>query len=127
MSEQKKILSIVEMGGYPDFAPLFRNLGFQPEKVHAIRKAQVWLKKNKPAVVVSEFHFDPELRDRMSNLESLMATLQRYAPDAKVIVFIDKNHRDRLEKVEARYNVFGALDYPIDEERLKTLLQKADE
>ncbi|OOZ37484.1 hypothetical protein [Solemya velesiana gill symbiont] len=127
MTDQKIILSIVEMGGYPDFAPLFRSLGYQPGKLHAIRKAQSWLKKNKPAVVVSEFHFDPELRDRMSNLESLMATLQRYAPDAKVIVFIDKNHRDRLEKVQARYNVFGALGYPIDEESLKALLQKAAE
>ncbi|MES9962021.1 MAG: hypothetical protein ABW116_00615 [Candidatus Sedimenticola sp. 20ELBAFRAG] len=125
MTEQKIILSIIEMGGYPDFSPVYKSLGYQPEKVHAIRKAQSWLKKNKPAVVVSEFHFDPDLRDRMGNLESLMATLQRYAPDAKVIVFIDKNHRPRLEKVQARYDVFGALDYPVDEQRLRALLETA--
>ncbi len=81
------LLAIVEMGGYPDFTPLYQRLGYRVEKVHAVRKAQAWLKKNQPAVVVTEFYFDPEFRDRMSNLESLMASLQRYAPVAEVIVF----------------------------------------
>ena len=116
------LLSIVEMGGYPDFSPLYRDFGFQPEKLHSIRQAQAWLKRHQPAVVVAEFHFDPELRDRMSNLESLCAALQRYAPEARVIVFIETAHRTRLERVEARYPIFGALDYPVDRERLAALL-----
>lgn len=116
------LLSIVEMGGYPDFGPLYRTAGYRTEKVHSMRKAQVWLKHNRPAVVVAEFHFDPELRDRMSNLESLLAGLQRYAPLAKVIVFIDQAHRGRLEKVSSRYRVDGALDYPIDQASLAALL-----
>ena len=120
-----QLLAIVEMGGYPDFTPLYRRVGFRPEKLHAVRKAQGWLKKNRPAVVVAEFHFDPELRDRMSNLESLFATLQRYAPEARMIVFIDSSHRDRLQGVEARFPVFGALDYPIDEQALAGLLERA--
>ena len=116
------VLSIVEMGGYPDFTPLYRRAGYQPEKVHSMRKAQAWLKKHKAALVVTEFHFDPELRDRMSNLESLLAGLQCFAPEAKVIVFIEKAHRARLERVKARYAVQGALDYPIDDSSLEKLL-----
>jgi len=119
-----KLLSIIEMGGYPNFEPLYKAFGFVPEKVHSMRKAQAWLKKNKPALIIAEFHFDPELRDRMSNIESLMASLQRYAPAAKVIVFIDKSHRGRLEKVQERCPVFGALDYPVDEQELKGLLEQ---
>ena len=118
------LLSIVEMGGYPDFSTLYRRAGFLPEKAHSMRKAQLWLKRNRPAVVVAEFHFDPELRDRMSNLESLLAGLQRYAPAAKVIVFIQQEHRSRLEKVRSRYSVHGALDYPIDEALLEILLEQ---
>ncbi len=117
------LLAIVEMGGYPECAALYQSKGFLPEKVYSVRKAQAWLKKRQPAVVITEFHFDPDLRDRMSNLESLMATLQRYAPEAKVIVFIDREHRPRLEQVEVRYPVFGSLDYPIDEQRLAELLE----
>ena len=116
------LLAIVEMGGYPDFAPLYAQKGYQVEKVHSMRKAQAWLKRNQPDVVVTEFHFDPELRDRMSNLESLFATLQRYAPAARVVVFIDRSHRPRLERVAARHAVAGSLDYPVDREALSRLL-----
>ena len=117
------LLAIVEMGGYPDFSSLYRSAGFSPVKVHSVRKAQAWLKKNRPAVVVTEFHFDPELRDRMSNLESLFATLQRYASEARVVVFIEKAHRPRLQRVEARHPVFASLDYPVDADRLRKVLE----
>ncbi len=74
-------------------------------------------------MVVAEFHFDPDLRDRMGNLESLCATLQRYAPEARLIVFIDKAHRPRLERVMERYPVFAALDYPLDTDLLSAALE----
>ncbi|MES9902514.1 MAG: hypothetical protein ABW168_07510 [Sedimenticola sp.] len=121
---EPQLLSIIEMGGYPDFSDLYRRKGFAPSKVYSIRKAQGWLKKSRPAVVVAEFHFDPDLRDRMSNLESLCAALQRYAPDARLIVFIDKAHRPRLLRMEERYPVFAALDYPIDGALLEGILVK---
>jgi hypothetical protein len=124
MSEAR-LLAIVEMGGYPDFLPLYRRKGYRAEKVHSIRKAQLWLKKHQPEVVVAEFHFDPDLRDRMSTLESLLATLQRYAPEARVIVFIESGHRPRLEKVKDRYPVFAALDYPPGEQQLADVLDQA--
>ena len=89
-----------------------------------MRKAQAWLKKNRPQVVVTEFHFDPELRDRMSNLESLFASLQRYAPEAKVIVFIEKDHRSRLQRSQERCAVYAALDYPVSESSLSVLLDQ---
>ena len=118
------LLAIVEMGGYPDFIPLYKEKGYDVEKLHSMRKAQAWLKRNRPDVVVTEFHFDPELRDRMSNLESLFATLQRYAPGAQVVVFIEKSHRPRLEKVEVRHAVAGALDHPVDREALSRTLEE---
>ncbi len=121
----RKLLSIVEMGGYPDFSSLYLRAGFVPEKVHSVRKAQAWLKNNRPAVLVAEFHFDPELRDRMSNLESLFAALERHAMDTRVIVFINPEHRPRLLLVEQRHRVFGALDYPVDEAALRRLLAQA--
>ena len=119
---QRLLLAIIEMGGYPDFIPLYREKGYRVEKVHSMRKAQAWLKRNRPDVVVTEFHFDPELRDRMSNLESLFATLQRYGLDSRVIVFIEKSHRSRLERVEVRHPVAGALDHPVDPENLSRIL-----
>jgi hypothetical protein len=93
--------------------------------VNSVRKAQSWLKHHKPEVVVAEFYVDPEFRDRLSNLESLLATLQRYASQARVIVLLDRHYLDRLEGVKARYPVFGALEFPIQEGQLDALLGRA--
>jgi len=117
-------LSIIEMGGYPNFAPLYQRFDFQTETLFNMRKAQSWLKKNQPILVVAEFHFDPDMRDRMSTLESLLASLQRYAPNARVITFIEKEFHPRFMAVQTRYpHLIAAVEYPINEDKLKLVLE----
>ena len=70
------LLTIIELGGYPDFSELYRELGFVVHYVNSQRKARVWLKKNTPDVIVAEFNFQSDFRDRISNLETLMAWLK---------------------------------------------------
>ena len=119
-----ELLALVELGGYPNFMPLYKRHGYQVEMVNSVRKAQAWLKQHRPAVVVAEFYVDPQFRDRLSNLESLLATLQRYNISAKVIVFIDQHYLPRLEGVKQRYGIFGALEFPIQEQQLDELLNR---
>ena len=119
-----ELLALVELGGYPNFMPLYKRHGYQVEMVNSVRKAQAWLKHHRPAVVVAEFYVDPQFRDRLSNLESLLATLQRYNISAKVIVFIDQHYLPRLEGVKQRYGIFGALEFPIQEQQLDELLNR---
>ncbi|MBA1330395.1 hypothetical protein QQ73_04190, partial [Candidatus Endoriftia persephone str. Guaymas] len=78
------------------------------------------------AVVVAEFYSDPQFRDRMSNLESLLASLQRYCADAKVIVLIEPQYRPKLEQVMKRYSIFGVVEFPLREERLESLLLQVE-
>lgn len=124
MSVAPLLLAVVEMGGYPSFTALYREAGFQPEVASTMRKAQSWLKSHRPQVVVTEFNFDPEFRDRMSNLESLLATLQRYGCAAKVIVLLDPEHRPRLDKVAERFPIFAALELPLTHEAMRAALQR---
>ncbi|MDJ0806702.1 MAG: hypothetical protein QNJ78_07690 [Gammaproteobacteria bacterium] len=119
-----ELLALVELGGYPNFVPLYKRHGYQVEMVNSVRKAQAWLKKHQPQVVVAEFYVDPQFRDRLSNLESLLATLQRYDSGAKVIVFIDHHYLQRLEGVKQRYPIFGALEFPIQEAALDEMLSR---
>ena len=119
-----ELLALVELGGYPNFMPLYKRHGYQAEMVNSVRKAQAWLKQHQPQVVVAEFYVDPQFRDRLSNLESLLATLQRYHNEAKVIVFIDHHYLSRLEGVKQRYPIYGALEFPIQEQQLDELLQR---
>ncbi|MES9929712.1 MAG: hypothetical protein ABW158_16505 [Candidatus Thiodiazotropha sp. 6PDIVS] len=121
--EDQELLAVVELGGYPNFVPLYQRLGYKVEMVNSVRKAQAWLKRHSPQVLVAEFYSDPQFRDRMSNLESLLATLQRYGTDARVIVLIDTQYLQRLEQVLSRYSIHAVLTFPVDESAMQAAIE----
>lgn len=118
------LLAIVELGGYPNFTPLYRSLGFEVEVVASQRKAQAALKRHIPDVIVAEYNFQSDFRDRTSNLETLMARLQRH-PDVKVICFYQAEYQHKLEAMTTRFPVFEAIPFPIDPARVEAALRRA--
>ncbi|MDH3870683.1 MAG: hypothetical protein OEU44_00530 [Gammaproteobacteria bacterium] len=118
----KLLLSVVELGGYPNFAPLYTSCGYEVAMVNSMRKAIGFLKKRQPAVIVAEFNFQSDFRDRSSSLESLMAVVQRL-PGVRVIVFYDREYRPQFEKLSARLPVDAALAFPIEESALRACLE----
>mgnify|MGYP001823692816 FL=1 len=115
------LLSIVELGGYPNFAPLYRSLGYAPVVENRMRKAIALLKRQQPAIIVAEFNFQSDFRDRTSSLESLLAVVQRM-PDTRVIVFYDREYQPQFEKLRARLPVHAALAFPVTEVQLRECL-----
>lgn len=75
-----RLLAIIELGGYPNLKGVYKTLGCDTEVVASQRKALASLKHRIPDVIVTEFNFQSDFRDRSSNLETLMARLQRH-PD----------------------------------------------
>ena len=124
MSVSPLLLSIVELGGYPNFSALYQQKNFAIEQAESMRKATKLLKKIKPAVVVAEFNFQSDFRDRTSSLETLMATVQRI-PNCKVIVFYEKEQRTQLERLLAVFEVFATMAFPIKEDDLSQILDQA--
>lgn len=119
----RKILAIVELGGYPDFSPLYRAAGFAPLHANSMRKALTLLKKEKPSVIVAEFNFQSDFRDRSSSLESLMATLQRQGSDAAVVVLFEPEYRGAFEqRLLSRWSVDAALPFPVEARALERAL-----
>jgi DNA-binding NtrC family response regulator len=116
------LLSIIELGGYPDFKPLYQKAGFTVESVASVRKAISLLKTRKPDVIVAEFNFQSDFRDRTSSLESLLATVQRL-PDAKVIVFYEKDFAHQLARLTTQLPVFATLAFPIATAQLEAALR----
>ena len=117
-----KLLSVIELGGYPDFMPLYRRLGFDVTTVNNSRKAISVVKKQLPDVVVAEFNYQSDFRDRTSTLESLLASLQRFS-DTKAIVFYEQESRHQLEKLLQQFSVFKIIAFPIDEAELEATLK----
>ncbi|MFV1984870.1 MAG: hypothetical protein ACC657_15090 [Thiohalomonadales bacterium] len=114
----KSILIIMERGGYPDFSAIFNQAGYKVTIENSMRKAMSLLKKNTPDIVIAEFNFQTDFRDRTSSLESLMATLQRFT-GVKVIVFYEKEYITHFNRLRERYDFHCALDFPVSEKKLE--------
>ena len=117
----KSLLAIIEIGAYPNFVPLYQKAGYGVTVERSMRKALGAVRKLKPDVIVAEFNYQSDFRDRTSSLESLYSVVQTL-PDTKVIVFYDAEQTHQFEKVRARFPVFAALTYPIDPARLEAAL-----
>ncbi len=117
----KLLLSIIELGGYPNFTPLYRELGYEVVVETRMRKAISFLKRRTPDVIVAEFNFQSDFRDRTSSLESLLAVVQRM-PGIRVIIFYEQEYLPQFEVLRARLPVHHALAFPVDEAGVRACL-----
>lgn len=121
MGQQKHLLSVIELGGYPNFSPIYQAAGYSVQIEHSVRNAIRAMKKITPAVIVAEFNFQSDFRDRTSSLESLLSTVQRL-DNCRVIVFYEQEYQQQLDKLTAQYDLYATLPFPIDEAELRRLL-----
>ncbi|WP_456372326.1 hypothetical protein [Thiolapillus sp.] len=123
MSRGKSLLAIIELGGYPNFMPLYQRLGFEVQLVTSQRKARAALKKHQPDVVVAEYNYQTDFRDRSSNLETLAAVLQKY-PDVRLLVFYPPQHEEFLRNFREHHEVWKALPFPLTEQAVAEALNE---
>ena len=117
-----RLLAIIELGGYPNLLPLYQSLGYTVDVVNSQRKARSYLKKTVPDVIVAEYNAQSDFRDRSSNLETLMAILQKQ-PQVKLLVFYLPDHSERFEKFRALHPVDAAIAFPVTEDKVRQALQ----
>lgn len=120
----RRLLAIVELGGYPDFSELYRVAGYEVKVESSMRRALNLIKRDPPDLIVAEFNYQSGFRDRVSNLESLMAAVQR-RPGSRVIVFFEEEHAHQFARLEARFSIFAALPFPIDQDGLREAIFRA--
>jgi len=122
MSNNKPVLlSIVELGGYPDFSTLYEAAGFEVVKTESVRKAVKLIRQHKPTVMVAEFNFQSDFRDRTSSLETILSSTQGIV-DASMIVFYEKEFAPQYQRFLQSFDVAGSLVFPIDEDQLRQAL-----
>jgi len=114
----KLLLSIIELGGYPNLTPLYQSLGYNVDVMTSQRKARTYLKKNTPDIIVAEYNFQSDFRDRTSNLETLMAILQKQ-PQIKLIVFYVSDHAAKFEQFCSAYPVDHSIAFPVTEKKVR--------
>lgn len=120
--DRPQLLAVVEFLAHNRLKAVYAAAGFGVQTEFAVRKAIGWLRKNKVRVVVADFYHQPDFRDRVSNLESLLATVQPM-PEVKVLVYYDPSHQAALDKVRQRFRIDAALAVPVQDDALRELLK----
>ena len=121
MTKKPILLSIVELGGYPDFSVLYVSAGYDVIITDKVRKAVKLIREHQPAVIVAEFNFQSDFRDRTSSLETILSSIQGVA-DSKLIVFYDKEGEDKYARFLKHFTVHASIPFPVDEQRLESAL-----
>lgn len=116
-------MAIVEQGGYPNFTRMYQSCGFDVDMQHNMRKALNVLRKDLPDVIVAEFNYQSDFRDRTSSLESLLATVERLNHKSenkiRVLVFYETEYQPQLAKLQSMFSNFSVLPFPVNEQELK--------
>lgn len=122
MSAQPRLLMVNAFIGTAGYKNLYQTLGYDVVAEWSERKAIALVRKAPPAVIVADFYHQADFRDRLSNLESLLAAVQS-APSTRILVFYEAAHQSVLDKVRARLRIDAALTLPVQEDRLRSTLQ----
>jgi DNA-binding NarL/FixJ family response regulator len=122
MNSRPLLLMVNAFIGTASFKSIYQQLGYEVVTEWSERKAISLVRKTPPAVVVADFYHQTDFRDRLSNLESLLATTQR-SPQTRVLVFYEPGHQAILDKVRQRLRIDVALALPVSEEALRTVLK----
>lgn len=117
------LLSIVELGGYPDFSHLYESQGFHVVKTDSVRKAVKLIRQHKPVVMVAEFNFQSDFRDRSSSLETILSSSQGVV-DSRMIVFYEQEFEPQYQRFLQNFEVAASLTFPVDEQRLSAELKQ---
>jgi hypothetical protein len=115
------LLMVSAFIGTANFRKLYQELGYTVSAEWSERKAIAFVRKSPPAVIVADFFHQADFRDRLSNLESLLATAQA-STGTRILVFYEPAHQAVLDKVAARLRIDAALTMPVDEGRLRAVL-----
>ena len=122
MSAPPRLLMLNAFIGTAGYKKLYQELGYSVVSEWSERKAISLVRKAPPAVIVADFYHQTDFRDRLSNLESVLAAVQS-APQIRILVFYETAHQAVLDKVSARLRIDAALTLPVQEDRLRATLE----
>ena len=122
MSTSPTLLMVNAFIGTAGYKTLYKELGYTVVAEWSERKAISLVRKTPPAVIVADFYHQSDFRDRLSNLESLLAAVQS-APNTRILVFYDPAHQAVLDTVSARLRIDAAFTLPVQEAALRSTLQ----
>jgi hypothetical protein len=119
------LYSVIESPAHPNLTGLYRRLGIEEIKFTSVRKAISSSKRQPPDWVVADFSYgyaNNYAGVNVSNLDVLLASLRRYAPEARVVVLVEKAEYRYVDKLTALFTVHAVLQYPVEAAQMESVL-----
>ena len=120
------LFSLIESPFPPDFSALYQKLGIVAERFDTARNLHRALQKQPPDFFVGEFVYgwgNNYAGANVSNLDVTIRTLQRFAPQAKLIVFMQAREEPHIGKLLELFPVHAVLTYPVTVQAMQAALQ----
>lgn len=121
------LYSLIESPFHPDLGGLYQKLGIVSERFTSARNLHRALQKQPPDFFVGEFIYgwgNNYAGANVSNLDVTIRSLQRFAPQAKVIVFVHPREEDHIGKLLELFPIHAVLTYPVTEQAMQVALQR---
>jgi hypothetical protein len=126
MKNNKTLFSIIESPTHPFLTPVYNELGIEELCFKHMRKLISKIKKVQPDYIAAEFFYgygNNYAGINISNLDVMLYSLQRYSPNTKVIVFVDKEERQYVDKLNEILPLYAIINKPIKKIDLIPLLK----
>jgi hypothetical protein len=120
------IWSIIETAAHPNFSGLYRRLGMEERRFTNMRKVMTALKKQAPDYVAAEFIYgysNNYAGINISNLDVFLYSLQKYAPDCRVIIFCNRGEEEYTDKLQAIFPLHAVLTKPVQPADLQAAIK----
>lgn len=121
------LFSIIESSGHPNASEFYRSIGVEETKINSMRKAIAAVKKQAPDFIVAEFFYgygNNYAGVNISNLDVLLYSMQRYAPETKVIVLVQPDEYKYVDKLNEIIKLHDILKLPVSPKQLNESLTR---
>lgn len=119
------LFSLIESPSHPPFSTLYQRLGITEQRFTAARKLHKALPQQPPDFLVGEFIYgygNNYAGVNVCNLDVTLYALQRFAPQARVIVLVHPTEMPHVEKLTALFRIHAVLPYPVTEQSMQQAL-----
>ena len=126
-SSMQTLFSLIESPFPPDFSALYQRLGIVAERFDTARNLHRALQKQPPDFFVGEFVYgygNNYAGANVSNLDVTLRSLQYFAPQAKMIVFMHPREEPHIGKLLELFPIHAVLTYPVTEQQMQAALSE---
>jgi len=110
------VYSIIDSPACPVVTAEYRQRGIREEIFSSTRKAISRIKQQPPDALVAEFRYgysNNYAGVNISNLDVMLMSMQRYAPDTRVVVLASKDERQYVDQLNAIFPLREILVFPV--------------